>query len=244
MLGVYWDTALDVFVTKVNLKKKPNTRRGLLSNLSSIFDVIGYLQPYIVPVKKLMQKLCTLGIGWDEEIPETERVYWESWQQDLPNLEKISINRAYIHSELGKVVRKELHVFCDASEIAYAAVCYLRLENTRGDVQVSFVMGRARISPIRSISITRLELAAAVLGVRLRQFVQQELDWEMDQTVFWSDSMSVLQYINNRNRRFYTYVANRVAVIHEGSKPSDWRHIDGKNQSCRHWIKGSETISN
>ena len=40
--------------------------------------------------------------------------------------------------------------------------------------------------------------------------------------------MSVLQYINNRNRRFYTYVANRVAVIHEGSKSSDWRHIDGK----------------
>ena len=70
MLGVYWDTALDVFVSKVNLKKKQDTRRGFLSDLSPISDAIGYLQPYIVPVKKLMQKLCTLGIGkkpseWD-----------------------------------------------------------------------------------------------------------------------------------------------------------------------------------
>ena len=54
---------LDAFVSKLNLKKKPDTRRGFLSDLSPISDAIGYLQPYIVPVKKLMQKLCTLGIG-------------------------------------------------------------------------------------------------------------------------------------------------------------------------------------
>ncbi|XP_069114845.1 uncharacterized protein [Argopecten irradians] len=39
--------------------------------------------------------------------------------------------------------------------------------------------------------------------------------------------MIVLQYIKNKKRRFHTFVANRVAIIHDGSSPESWRHVDG-----------------
>ena len=38
----------------------------------------------------------------------------------------------------------------------------------------------------------------------------------------------MLGYITNRRKRFQTFVANRVAAIHELTKPDEWRHVDGK----------------
>ena len=56
--------------------------------------------------------------------------------------------------------------------------------------------------------------------------MQRELP--LDATVMWTDSAIVLGYITNRRKRFQTFVANRVAAIHELTKPDQWRHVDGK----------------
>ena len=47
------------------------------------------------------------------------------------------------------------------------------------------------------------------------------------ESVFWSDSMSVLRYVKNESTRFHTFVANRVAVLQEGSSPDQWRYVEG-----------------
>ena len=51
---------------------------------------------------------------------------------------------------------------------------------------------------------------------------------KIDRSVFWSDSTAVLQHIKNEDRRFHTFVANRLAVIHDGSKPSQWNFVDSE----------------
>ncbi|XP_038072937.1 uncharacterized protein LOC119741257 [Patiria miniata] len=56
--------------------------------------------------------------------------------------------------------------------------------------------------------------------------VRRELDVSLEDSVFWTDSTIVLQYVKNEERRFLTFVANRVAVIHSGSSPSQWHHIE------------------
>lgn len=38
--------------------------------------------------------------------------------------------------------------------------------------------------------------------------------------------MIVLQYIRTKFRRFKTFVANRLVVIHEGSTENQWKHVD------------------
>ena len=75
------------------------------------------------------------------------------------------------------------------------------------------------------MSIPRLELAAAVVAVKLNCLIRSELEYPIHDTIYWTDSTVVLQYIHNESRRFHTFVANRVAMIHEESTPRQWRHV-------------------
>ena len=88
-------------------------------------------------------------------------------------------------------------------------------------------MGKTRNAPIREWTIPRLGLQAAVLAARLSKIILKELDLHVDETFFWSDSMTSLQYFKNESRCFQTFVVNRVAEIHETSSPEQWHHIPG-----------------
>jgi len=104
----------------------------------------------------------------------------------------------------------QLHVFADASEMGFGAVCYAIYSRPDGTTKVSFVMARNRVAPLRQLSIPRLELQAAVLAVRLYCVVKQEFTVNIKDAIFWSDSKTALQYIANESRRFHTFVTNRV----------------------------------
>ena len=124
------------------------------------------------------------------------------------------------------LVLKRLHVFADASEKGFEAVCFARYSLPDGSIKVSFVMARNRVAPLKQLSIPRLELQAAVLAVRLFCLVKQELTVKVEDTIFWSDS-TVLQYIANESQRVHTFVANRVSEIHDATDPTQWRHVPG-----------------
>ena len=89
----------------------------------------------------------------------------------------------------------------------------------------AFILGKARLAPIREISIPRLELSAAVISVRLCKVIKEELDIKIDDTTFWTDSMSVLKCIKNETKRFHTFEFNRLTVIHSSSKSEQWRYV-------------------
>ena len=57
-LGLQWDAEADKFTFKVCSKDKPLIRRGLLSKISSVYDPIGFVSPFILNAKKILQKLC------------------------------------------------------------------------------------------------------------------------------------------------------------------------------------------
>ena len=71
----------------------------------------------------------------------------------------------------------------------------------------------------------RLELQAAVISTRLHLMIMDELDFPINSATFWTDSMTVLQYVNNEKRRFKPLIANRVTEIHDASSPEQWRHV-------------------
>ena len=82
--------------------------------------------------------------------------------------------------------------------------------------------------PLKQVAIPRLELSAAVVSVQLDKAVTRELDLPLtEKFVFWTDSTSVLRYIRNETKRFHTFVANRIAIIRDGSNPDQWRHVGG-----------------
>ena len=120
-----------------------------------------------------------------------------------------------------------LHVFTDASTAAYGLACYLRVVSPDGDIQVSFVMGKCRLAPIKPTTVPRLELLGAVQAVKVSTQLHREFRLTLQDPIFWTDSTIVLYYIENETARYPVFVANRVAIIRDGSRPDQWRWVDG-----------------
>ena len=97
--------------------------------------------------------------------------------------------------------------------MAISAVSYLRIVHNTCQVQVAFLLGKAKLTPAHATTIPRLELCAPVLGVKMTDLVHEELEEKPDSVTYYSDSKVVLGYISNESRQFYVYVSNRVARI-------------------------------
>ena len=121
-----------------------------------------------------------------------------------------------------------LHVFGDASEIAFCAVAYLRFEYPGGQRQCTFVAAKTRVAPVKPLSIPKLELQAAVLSVRLAGVIQREHDYKISTVCFWSDSSTVIGQIRGPSKRHPSFTANRLSEILDTSEPNQWRHCPGK----------------
>lgn len=224
-LGIYWNIERDCFTFKVSPKNQPATRRGILSSVASIYDPLGFVAPFLLKGKKILQEMCHQGTGWDDPIPERLKPRWEKWEDDLVKMEGIQVARCYQPPGFGKVMKTELHHFSDASTTGYGQCTYLRLKNERGDIHCVLLMGKARVSPLKVTTIPRLELAAAVVSVTVSNMLKEELGYCNVEEFFWTDSKVVLGYINNDARRFHTFVANRVQKIRRGSDPKQWFYV-------------------
>lgn len=112
---------------------------------------------------------------------------------DLQRLREVSIPRCYHPQDFGKIVRKELHHFSDASSIGYCACSYLRYKNEENRViYCSLIMAKSRVAPSKVTSIPRLELSASVTEARLSVLLKSELHTKIDEEFFWTDSQVVL----------------------------------------------------
>ncbi len=141
-------------------------------------------------------------------------------------LSEIKINRCFnVHDS--PVTEVQLHIFADASELAYGPAAYLRFSYKDGTHSCSLVMSKSRLAPIRQIPLPRLELNAGLTAVRLFRSTIFDIDAPIERVVYWSDSTLVLQYINNTKHRFKTYVANRVSEILDLSSVEQWHHVPG-----------------
>ena len=225
-LRVQWNVDTDTLTFKITARDKPPTRRGILSATSSFYDPLGLLAPFILLAKKLIQDLCKKGYDWDEHIGEDESLRWDGWLSELPKLSYITIPRSFKPIDFGSPIVTEIHHCADASQMAYGAVSYLRFINEAKEIHCSFVTEKTRLAHVKAMTVPRLELSAAVLAVKLDRTLREGLEISIDRSVFWTDSTAVLQYIRNENKRFQTFVANRLAVIHDGSKPSQWNFVD------------------
>ncbi|XP_074632711.1 uncharacterized protein LOC141891621 [Acropora palmata] len=166
-LGVRWDVECDKFCFKIEVKSKPLTRRGLLSVVCSLYDPLGFIAPIVLPAKVIVQDQCRNRLEWDDPIPDGERNRWLSWLEDLQKLEQLSVDRCLKPRNFGKVVSVQLHHFSDALQQGYVAVSYLRFLDDKDAIHCSFVMGKARTAPLRTVTIPRLELSSAVVASRL-----------------------------------------------------------------------------
>ncbi|XP_062537923.1 uncharacterized protein LOC134206241 [Armigeres subalbatus] len=121
----------------------------------------------------------------------------------------------------------QIHVFVDASESAYSSVLYFRVKTSYG-VDTVLVSAKSKVAPLKMLSIPRLELQAAVLGSRLLNSVIKMHDLQVTKRVLWTDSRTVLAWLNSDHRKYHQFVGFRIAEILTTTEVDEWRWIPTK----------------
>lgn len=290
-LGLIWHPVKDTLGFDLSLKHVPEaivtgkqkpTKRLLLKVIMSIFDVFGFLSPFTIQGKIMLQETWRSKIDWDDLIPDDIFFKWCKWLDLLKTIGKIRIprwhqacpssvtekddvvalsgTRTYDRYEIATAGTSatmvtcttnlsdvnaaagadpcatkqvcydnlQLHLFCDASTKAMCAVAYWRWTNKCNDVFISFIASKSRVAPVKYTSVPRLELQAALLAARLADTIVQEHRLEIKDRFFWSDSTAVLHWIDNNERNYKTFVANRLGEIDELTRAQEWRYVPTK----------------
>ena len=119
---------------------------------------------------------------------------------------------------------------------AIAAIVYVRTTLADGSCTSQYVISKTKAAPIKQLSISKLELEAAILGAELAGFCESEMTTTISSKHFWTESTTTLGWIQSRQRQMY--IANRLTKIHENSNPDNWRHIPGKMNPADYDTRG------
>ena len=254
MLGLKWDHTNDTLVVSRGTScaiTKSLTQRLVLSLVSKFFDPIGLVAPFTVGARLLLKDIWRVtGQQWDDELPQDMVQRFLVWSADLPKLEKIKIPRSYFSGPFDNI---ELHMFGESSQELRARVktpmgkknraCVCFGENARGANEV--------------MTVSNLELQAALLAARLKREITQAFTVTVNQVFMWTDSTTVLQWINS-NEKQPIFVANRVCEILEYTSVDQWKHVATKDNPAdagtrgmsaeilqlSSWVKGPNFLTN
>lgn len=231
VLGMHW--AFDGDWLKFHLRDVMETtgevtKRIVLRILMTVFDPLGLIAHFVIEGKLVLRRIWRQKTDWDTPITGELAEDWRTWCRKMPQIALLDIPRHYGVD----VNNSELHVMVDASQDAYGCVVYLRERLTSTTVRCQLVMAKSRVAPLGAITIPRLELNAAVLGVRTGTAVLESLSGSPRRIVFWSDSTDVLYWIASTKRKFKPFVGFRITEILTETTPEDW-----------YWVATEENIA-
>ena len=191
-------------------------------NVSAVFDPPGICSPFTIRMRFLLKSnWAAIGQARDKELSPEHSKQFSDWCFELREIRTMSINRLCFENGCTNL---RLHIFTDSSEEAMCIAAYLQEETT---LNSTYVIGKCRVAPIRHMTIPKLELQASVYGVCLRKQILSEHDVRIDKIYHWTDSSTVLQWLQAAHKKQQVSVANRAAEILENSSMDQWRHVKG-----------------
>ena len=243
VLGAQWLPADDVLtfnfakkeaITNFLQDKGPLTRRKALSIVASLFDATGLAAPVIVVGKQLQRDVWLVTKDWDDPAPNEMKEKFISWVTPLDELNKLRIPR---HVGANSSENNELYVFCDASEMAYGAVAYLRQGNRLNPIfsksrLATKVLGKAMEEEDdvlkNELTIARLELQAAVVGAKIVKYLLPTLNEATCKVFCFTDSAITLARIRKGPDAWKIWVGNRVKYIVDICESKNWHYVPTK----------------
>ncbi len=178
VLGLKWNSEKDTLGISMEavleMKTETVTKREILSKLAKIYDPLGMVGPVTVTAKLIFQDICRENKDWDETVSPEIETRWRNWMEVVSKMTEIKIPRC-IMPVSSKARKISLHVFGDASKVAYCAAVYIVWHN-ESKSESHLVTAKTRLSPIKKdLTIPRLELTAARIAARLLQTVREAL---------------------------------------------------------------------
>ncbi|XP_062713993.1 uncharacterized protein LOC134290806 [Aedes albopictus] len=234
ILGMMWEPTEDLFVFSAQFHEDllpllsgeiVPTKRQVLRMVMSLFDPLGLISCFTVHGKILLQNIWRSGVGWDDPLIPRDFLDWQRWTKVLPELNRLQIPRCYFPDyERESYGSLQLHIFVDASELAYCGVAYFRIID-RGTPRCSLVAAKAKVTPLRPQSIPRNELNAGVIGVRLMKNVTENHSLQITKRYFHTDSTVLLAWLRADPRKYRPYVQFRTTEILADTKVEEWRWV-------------------
>ncbi|GFW95070.1 integrase catalytic domain-containing protein [Trichonephila clavipes] len=167
--------------------------------------------------KIFLQNTWKLKLAWESSLPKEIVKPFFKWWNEIKILSDGEIPRYFEINDSA-----QMHVFVDACKEAYATCIFFR-SNTSQGVKVALVRAKARVAPLKQVTIPRLELMACCIGARLAHSVQESLNiTEME-----TDSMVALYWLREKGD-WSVFVLNRIKEIKNLFLNSEWRHAPGK----------------
>ncbi|KAJ8941107.1 hypothetical protein NQ318_019112 [Aromia moschata] len=171
VLGLQWQPKDDILSFSLDITEKRCSKRNILSTVARCFDPLGFLSPVTLKAKLLIKQMWILKLDWDESPPDDIVQWWNEFQTSLPLLTNFSIPR---HVGAFDNCIASLIGFADACKTSYGAVVYVRIKSPTG-VSTSLLYAKTKVSPLKVLSIPRLELLACHLGLSPSSFIQNHL---------------------------------------------------------------------
>ncbi|XP_028176630.1 uncharacterized protein LOC114364612 [Ostrinia furnacalis] len=221
-LGLCWNPKNDTFSFKCNITQQTSkpTKRNLLSEISKLFDPLGWLAPVNTKLKIIFQRVWKENTHWDEQVSDEIYEMWSKVQSDIDRINECQIPRWIASNECDVI---ELHGFCDASMEAYACVVYAKMKNKP---TVVLIAGKSKLVPHKKLlTLPRLELSGAYLLTKLITKIKQSLNQHKTEIFGWTDSKIVLGWLQGQPNRWKPFVANRVKQIQEVMPEEQWRYV-------------------
>lgn len=256
ILGVQWDPVGDFFTYSASPVSVECTKRSILSNVARIFDPLGWLTPVTLIAKLLLQDLWRLKLTWDESVPYDLARIWHEFVSELNNLHLIKFPRLVVPPE---ATTFQLIGFCDGSTKAYGCCVYLRAVST-SSVTLHLLIAKSKVAPLKPLTVNRLELCGATLLSRVLAHLFTLLKDKINITdqIAFTDSSTVLSWLNTEPHKLKTFVAHRVVQATDAVPASKWKHVStvenpadycsrglscSELAACKRWWSGPDWLT-
>ena len=179
-LGVQWLPEEDKFSFEISPHQYGGsliTKRSVLSRIATQ----GFLAPYCIRRKVLLQEIWLSGVSWDEPLDIDLLRKFKAWNSELSQISKIKVPRCF---QEDKPKDTSLHFFSDTSVDAYAAVVYQRMQYSNGKISVRLVAAKTKLAPLQATSISGHEQMSTLLSTNLSESIMNSLQIPKEKIYF------------------------------------------------------------
>ncbi|GFW96410.1 integrase catalytic domain-containing protein [Trichonephila clavipes] len=177
------ELARNNFSSPVNQNKKEVIKPDKFPSAATLANThdrsgTGMLCSVTISPKILLQNTWKLKLSWDSSLPDEIVKPFFKWWNEIEILSDVEILRYFEIND-----STQMHVFVDICKEAYATCIFFR-SNTSQGVKVALVRAKARVAPLKQVTIPRLELMACCIDAMLAYSVQESLSITEMETVF------------------------------------------------------------
>ena len=132
----------------------------------------------------------------------------------------------------------EVQKIVGASTVAVAAVAHLKtVPSLATELETCFLIGKCKVAPIKQVSILKLELEAAVIGVSLFSTIMRGSSFYFTRSTLWTVSQVVLDWLSTTKKQSL-FVANRIKEVLASADTYQWKQVTTEDNLADHGTRG------